>query len=213
MNHHTPFAPLARLGYRLQQRDFFAPLRAQLHLQQKRVFYTPDDKRLTCLVSMMSGGHAVCQIDTRLRPDTAWAPAWGLENFAQQSTVAEPLDRFTAITVEQWREASRRLYWREGQAIRHNDERDGLLILDIDFTGLPASKPAEGRTTGYLSSKKGGTDGNEHVSVLPSIMRPDSADCLLASKHPSTACAQPLQSWSSYWPWWIVTNAGNYGYD
>ncbi len=71
MNSNTQVAPLALLGYRLQQRDFFAPLREQLHLQQKRVFYTPDDKLLTCLVSMMSGCHAVCQIDTRIRPDTA----------------------------------------------------------------------------------------------------------------------------------------------
>jgi hypothetical protein len=160
MNSNTQFAPLALLGYRLQQRDFFAPLREQLHLQQKRVFYTPDDKLLTCLVSMMSGCHAVCQIDTRIRPDTALAQAWGLENFAQQSTVAETLDRFTAINVEQLREAISRIYLREGQAIRHNYERDGLLILDIDLTGLPASKHAEGSTKGYFSSKKGGTDGN-----------------------------------------------------
>src|SRR5215510_3806362 len=71
MNSNTQFAPLALLGYCLQQRDFFAPLREQLHLQQKSVFYTPYDKLLTCLVSIMSGCHTICQIDTRIRPDKA----------------------------------------------------------------------------------------------------------------------------------------------
>jgi hypothetical protein len=84
----------------LHQRDFFAPLREQLQLQQTMVFDTPDDKRLTCLVSMMSGCHAVCQMATRMRPETALAHAWGLESFAQQSTVADTLDRFTDVHVQ-----------------------------------------------------------------------------------------------------------------
>ena len=68
---NTQFAPVALLGYRLLQRDFFAPLREQLQLQQKRVLYTSYDTLLTCLVSSMSGCHTVCQIDTRIRPDKA----------------------------------------------------------------------------------------------------------------------------------------------
>jgi len=71
MNRNPQFAPLALLGYRLQQRHFFAPWREQLHLQQKSVFSTPYDKLLTCLISLMSGCYAVCQIDPRIRLDTA----------------------------------------------------------------------------------------------------------------------------------------------
>lgn len=163
MTSNTQFAPLALLGYRLHQRDFFAPLREQLQLQQKMVFYTPYDKLLTCLVSMMSGCHAVCQIDTRIRPDTALAQAWGLESFAQQSTVADTLDRFTDVHVQQLRAVISCIYLREGQAIRHDYEREGLLILDIDLTGLPASKHAEGSTKGYFSGKKGGMGGSWHA--------------------------------------------------
>jgi hypothetical protein len=162
MTSNTQFAPLALLGYRLQQRDFFAPLREQLQLPQKSVFYTPDDKLLTCLVSMMSGCHALCQINTRIRPDKALAQAWGLEGFAEQSTVADTLDSFTAVNVQQLRAATSCIYLREGQAIRHDYERDGLLILDIDLTGLPASQHAEGSTKGYFSGKKGGTGDNWH---------------------------------------------------
>lgn len=163
MTSNTQFAPLALLGYRLHQRDFFAPLREQLQLQQKRVLYTPYDKLLTCLVSIMSGCHAVCQIDTRIRPDKALAQAWGLANFAQQSTVADTLDRFTDLSVQQLRAATSRIYLREGQALRHDSAREGLLILDIDLTALPASQHAEGSTKGYFSGKKGGTGGNWHA--------------------------------------------------
>ena len=162
MTSNTQFAPLALLGYRLHQRDFFAPLREQLQLQQKSVVYTPYDKLLTCLVSIMSGCHAICQIDTRIRPDKALAQAWGLENFAQQSTVADTLDHFTDLSVQQLRAATGRIYLREGQAPRHDYARAGLLILDIDLTGLPASRHAEGSTKGYFSGKKGGTGDNWH---------------------------------------------------
>ena len=60
---------------------------------KKKVLYTPQDKLLTCLVSIMSGCQAICRIDTRIRPDRALAQAWGLERFAQQSTVADTLNK------------------------------------------------------------------------------------------------------------------------
>ena len=162
MKSNTQWVPLALLGYRLQQRDFFAPLSQQLELTQKKVLYTPQDKLLTCLVSIMSGCQAICHIDTRIRPDRALAQAWGLERFAQQSTVADTLNSFTERNVEQLRTALNTIYVREGQAIQHNYASEGLLILDIDLTGLPASKQAEGSRKGYFSGKKGGVDGNWH---------------------------------------------------
>ncbi len=162
MKSNTQWAPLALLGYRLQQRDFFAPLYEQLHLSQKKVLYAPQDKLLTCLVSIMSGCHAICQIDTHIRPDTALAQAWGFDSFAQQSTVSDTLNSFTALNVHQLREAISTIYLREGQALQHDSVNQGLLILDIDFTGLLASKNAEGSCKGYFSGKKGGADGNSH---------------------------------------------------
>lgn len=162
MQSNTQWAPLALLGYHLQQRDFFAPFEQQLDLMQKKVLYTPQDKLLTCLVSIMSGCQAICHIDTRIRPDRALAQAWGLERFAQQSTVADTLNRFTDLHVAQLRTAINTIYGREGQAIQHDTASKGLLILDIDLTGLPASKHAEGSRKGYFSRKKGGADGNWH---------------------------------------------------
>ena len=58
----------------------------------------------------MLGFHAVCQIDRRIRPDRALAQAWGLENFAQQSTEANTLDCFTDFGVQQLRTATSQIY-------------------------------------------------------------------------------------------------------
>jgi hypothetical protein len=71
MKSHTQCAPLALLGYRLPQRDVFARLREQIQLPQKHLSSTPYDTRLTCLVSILRGCHAISQINTRSRPDTA----------------------------------------------------------------------------------------------------------------------------------------------
>lgn len=160
MKSNTQFAPLGLLGYHLQQRDFFAPLREQIQLEQKHVFYTPYDKLLTCLVSIMGGCHAISQINTRIRPDTALAQAWGFKSFAHQATIAATLDRFTDTNIQQLRAAISHIYLREGQAIRHRCLQQELLMLDVDLTGLPASKHAQGSTKGYFSGKKGDMDGN-----------------------------------------------------
>ena len=163
MKSNTHFAPLGLLGYRLQQREFFAPLREQIQLRQKHISYTPYDTLLTCLVSILSGCHAISQINTRIRPDTALAQAWGFKSFTHQATIATTLDRFTDTNVQQLRAAISTIYLREGQAVRHRYPQQGLLILDMDLTGLPASKHAEGSTKGYFSGKKGGADGNWHA--------------------------------------------------
>jgi hypothetical protein len=160
MKANTQWAPLALLGYRLQQRKFFDPLYQQLDLHQKQVRYTSQDKLITCLVSIMSGCQTICHINTRIRPDRVLAQCWGVECFAEQSTVADTLNRFTEIHVTQLRRAVNAIYLREGRAVQHDSTRQGVLILDVDLTGLPASKQAQGSRKGYFSGKKGGVDAN-----------------------------------------------------
>jgi hypothetical protein len=150
MKANTQWAPLALLGYRLQQRKFFEPLYQNLDLHQKQIRYTSQDKLITCLVSIMSDCQAISHIDTRIRPDRALAQAWGLECFAHQSIVADTLNRFTETHVAQLRQAVNTIYLREGRAVQHDVNKQGLLILDVDLTGLPASKHAQGSRKGYF---------------------------------------------------------------
>jgi hypothetical protein len=179
MKANTQWAPLALLGYRLQQRQFFEPLYQHLNLHQKQLRYTSQEKLITCLVSIMSGCQAISHIDTRIRPDRALAQAWGMECFAHQSIVADTLNRFTEVHVAQLRQAVNAIYLREGRAVQHDYTKQGLLILDVDLTGLPASKHAEGSRKGYFSGKKGGVDANSPVSAPLSIMKICSVSCIL----------------------------------
>jgi hypothetical protein len=194
MKANTQWAPLALLGYRLQQRQFFEPLHQYLRLHQKHIHYTSEDKLITCLVSIMSGCQAISHIDTRIRPDRALAQAWGMECFAHQSIVADTLNRFSEIHVAQLRQAVNAIYLREGRAVQHDYAKQGLLILDVDLTGLPASKQAEGSRKGYFSGKKGGVDANSPASAPLSIMKICSVSCIQAIRHRKKAYLRRFNS-------------------
>ena len=206
MKANTQWAPLALLGYHLQQRKFFDPLYQYLDLHQKQIRYTSQDKLITCLVSIMSGCQTICHINTRIRPDRVLAQAWGLEYFAEQSTVADTLNHFTARHVAQLRQAVNTIYLREGRAVQHDDTSQGLLILDVDLTGLPASKLAQGSRKGYFSGKKGGVDDNSPVSVRLSITKICSVSCIQAIRRRKRAYLRRLNSLKLCCSSMIVTN-------
>jgi len=194
MKANTQWAPLALLGYRLQQRQFFEPLYQYLDLYQKHIHYTSQDKLITCLVSIMSGCQAISHIDVRIRPDRALAQAWGMERFAHQSIVADTLNRFTEVHMAQLRQAVNTIYLREGRAVQHDYIKQGLLILDVDLTGLPASKHAEGSRKGYFSGKKGGVDAKSPASAPLSIMKICSVSCIQVIRHRKKAYLRQFNS-------------------
>ena len=72
----------------LQQQDFFAPLREHVQLDCKTVVHAPHEKLLDIVVSMLADCASLKQINTRLRPDTVLAAAWGRDGFADQSTIS-----------------------------------------------------------------------------------------------------------------------------
>ena len=206
MKANTQWAPLALLGYYLQQRKFFEPLYQHLDLHQKHLRYTPQDKLITCLVSIMSDCQAISHIDTRIRPDRALAQAWGLACFAHQSIVADTLNRFTETHVAQLRQAVNTIYLREGRAVQHDVNKQGLLILDVDLTGLPASKHAEGSRKGYFSGKKGGVDANSPASAPLSIMKLCSVFCIRVIRLRKRVCLRRFNSLKPCYSSMIVAN-------
>lgn len=159
--HETQFAPLAVLGYCLSRADFFAPLR-DVNLGIKTVEHRPEQKLQDVIVSILANCSSVKQSDLRIRPDVVLAEAWGREQFAQQSTLADTLDAFTAQSVNQLHRATQRLYQQYGQILSH-DFTDWLM-LDTDLTGLPASRQAQDSEKGYFSKAKN-TYGRQLVRV------------------------------------------------
>jgi len=93
------------------------------------------------------------QLNVKVRPDRPLQQAFGRERCADQSTVADTLNAFTEETVEELRRAVETIHRQQGQVFSHDYDRE-LLILEVDLTGLTASKDAEGSTKGYFPGKR-----------------------------------------------------------
>lgn len=80
------------------------------------------------------------------------------------------LDACEAEQVEQLRAGVEAVYRWIGQAPQGQWEVSPLMI-DIDLTGLPAGRKAEGSTKGYFSEKKGHADVNCVALGQPTMMK------------------------------------------
>jgi hypothetical protein len=150
---HTQYVPLAVLGYCLTRTGFLRPVWEEIEWSLKTIRHRPTEKLQDMLVSILAGNEAVYQINTRLRPDLTLAAAWNRELFAEQSSVANTLDALGEQQTIQLRVGSQRLFRQYSQTMRHDFEKQWLMI-DIDPTGLLASRKAEGSRKGYISGRK-----------------------------------------------------------
>lgn len=174
----TQFAPLAVVGYCLTRTHFFAPL-AEVLVCKKALRHQAHEKLLDVVVSILANCSSLRQIDLRIRPDLVLAEAWGRAQFAQQSTLADTLDAFTVKSIDQLRRASQTLWQQHGRTRCHNfTER---LLLDIDLTGLPASRLAEGSEKGYFSQRK-----NSYGRQVARVSAPAYHETLLSLLYPGS---------------------------
>ena len=162
MSTSTQFAPLGVLGYCLTRTEFLREVFAPISFAEKTIDHRPEAKLQDVLVSVLAGCRAISTINTRIRPDLALAQAWNRKQFAEQSTVARTLDKFSQEQVEQLRSGTDRVFKRESFVLRH-DFRQTRLWLDLDLTPLPIAKKAEGSCKGKIGDKKTAMAGNWRV--------------------------------------------------
>jgi hypothetical protein len=79
--------------------------------------------------------------------------AFGRTACAEQSVVQEMLSTCTAVNVQQMQEAVAAIFRAHAQTYRHNYQA-GLLLLDVDLTGMPCGKHAEMALKGYFSQER-----------------------------------------------------------
>lgn len=180
MESSTQFGPLVAFGFFVREHDLWAPIRSRVCFDRPTHCEEPLDALYDMWIGILAGCEVVSQVNTTLRADPLLAQAWGRDRFYEQSTIARVLDACTTHQVCQMREASESLFHWLGQAHRH-DHGKGPLRVDIDLSGLPASKRAEGSTKGYFSGRRntygrqlvriGATDYRE---VIASLLGPGS---------------------------------------
>ncbi len=164
---HSAHALLALIGHKCQQDNLLAPLHQELKIQQKTVTHSPTDKLQDCLLAILQGAEAVCQVNTCLKSDPGLSLAFGRPCCADQSTRKPTLSACDATNVAQMQTALRLIFQAHSRASRHNYQQ-GPLILDIDITGLPCGRHLEGAVKGYFAGCKPGTTGRQLYRVSAS---------------------------------------------
>lgn len=167
MTHYTRFSPKASLcvvGRYMRQQKMWDIVAERVCIQQKVLTHKPTDKMLDEFINILAGGDGLVEINTRVRPDQGLQRAFGRESCADQSTISDTFNSCTAENVQQKREALREIFQVHSQGYRH-DYQLSLQVLDVDMSGMPAGRQAEGATKGYFPKQK-----NRHGRQLGRVL-------------------------------------------
>ena len=138
---------------------------------------------------ILAGGTAMSQMETLIRPDKALQLSFGRSQYAHSSLIQDMLDRCTPETVLKLQQKNGNLYYQHGKALQH-DFSNQLLILDIDLTGLLASKRAEASTKGYFAHHPGAY-GRQLCRVIATSYQEIICQSLLSGDTPSQVTLKP----------------------
>lgn len=148
---NTQYAPLAVLCAHYQQNHVLEPLK-QVQIPVKTRDFSPADKLIQVLVSILASCGPLYEVNTRLRCEPGLAAIWGWSHFADQSSLSRTLDALTLKQIEQLRQSTAQI-WQACSRVKSHDWR-GYLWLDFDLSGLTCSPRAQESQKGYFSGKK-----------------------------------------------------------
>jgi hypothetical protein len=184
---NTQYAPLAVLCAHYQSTQLLEPLQ-QVPIPMKTRVFSPGDKLLQVLLSILAGCGPLSEVNQRLKPETGLASLWGWEAFSDQSNLARVLDALTQKQIELLQVHIRSI----GRRLSRVPEHDwrGFLWLDFDLTGLPCSKRAEASQKGYFSGKKTRPGGSWPASAPSATEKLSGRSCIPATGTRSIACSR-----------------------
>jgi hypothetical protein len=150
---YSTHAGLAALGQSWQAMGILGVIEKYVHIKQKVRCYRPTEKLLDALITLLAGGRGVVDVNRRLRPDMGLQRAFGRLGCADQSTISATFNACSAANVDQLRQALQQLLRDHGQAYRHAYAA-AWQVLEVDLTGLPCGRGAEGATKGYFAGSR-----------------------------------------------------------
>jgi hypothetical protein len=156
MANYTQFssrASLVLIGVLMHQKGLWRPIEQRVQIRQKVIHHRPTDKLLDAFANIVSGGHGVVEINTRVRPDRALQRAFGRTSCAEQSVVSDTLNASTEENIAQMRQALQDIYRAQSRGYKHKYET-GWQLLDVDMTGMPTHGHGQGVTKGFFSDER-----------------------------------------------------------
>ncbi len=151
-----------------------------MKIPQKKVDYSPSDKLVFVVIGIMSGCEAVFDLNRQLRVDRPLLRAFGYEKCADQSVTQDTLNAATEQNVQEL-DAALKAIWDGNNLtiplLEKARKEDRVVTVDMDLSGMPASKKAQGAEKGYFAGKR-----NIYGRQLARILVPETqeivADCL-----------------------------------
>ncbi len=184
----------------------------RVRVSQKTVKHSPTQKLTDALIGVLAGCSALYyELDRKVRPDLPLQRAFGRKRCADQSTVSDTLNAFDERAVVGLREAVEAIYRRHSQIFSNDYFAGEMLLLEVDFTGLTASKRAEGSEKGYFPNKR-----NKRGRQLARASVPQYGEVAFEKLHPgNTNSGEVLKGtveeaervpWG--WPWSPTSASG-----
>lgn len=158
MEQYTRFsanASLVLIAEWVKSKHLWEEMSASIHIRQKAIKHSPDEKLRDLLINMWAGGERVVDVNNRLRTDEGLQRLFGRLCCAEQSTVSETINAVSAENIREMQSFLQSVYRAHSLCYRH-DYGKGKLVLDIDLTGMLAGKTAEGSEKGYFSGERNG---------------------------------------------------------
>ena len=177
---NSAHASLCALAPVITDKEILDPIHEKVQIPQKEVLYRPTDKLVFVVLGVVSGCEAVFDLNQSLRVDRPLLRAFGYEKCADQSVIQDTLNAATQENVQQLEDALKAI-WDENNltvSLLEKSQREGTVAtIDMDLSGMPASKKAEKAEKGYFSGKR-----NIHGRQLARILAPETqeivAECL-----------------------------------
>ena len=128
-----------------------------MKIPQKKVDYRPSDKLVFVVIGIMSGCEAVFDLNQNLRVDRLLLRAFGYQKCADQSVIQDTLNAAREENVQQL-ELALKAIWDGNNLtlplLEKAQKEDKVVTIDMDLSGMPASKKAEGAEKGYFAGKR-----------------------------------------------------------
>jgi Transposase DDE domain group 1 len=144
---------------------------------------------LDTIALIFAGGTAMSQMETLIRPDQALQLSFQHSRCAHSGLIQDMLDECTPDTVLQLQKMNGLLYYNHSKALQH-DFSQQFLTLDLDLTGLLASKRAEASTKGYFAHHPGAR-GRQLCRVIATPSQEIVCQSLLPGDTPSQVTLRP----------------------
>jgi len=185
---NSEYASLCAIAPVIKDKNVFDVVHQKVEIHQKEVDYRPTDKLVLMTLGIMSGCDVVFDINRKLRVDRPLLRAFGYSKCADQSVIQDTLNAATQENVLQMESALKTIWDKNNLTvpILENARIEGRIeTIDMDLSGMPASKKAECSTKGYFAGEK-----NIHGRQLARIVFAKTQEIIAESLYPGnkTSC-------------------------